>query len=309
MECCHLAVHVNLQRYCVRLPTVPATGQSQEGNCPVIQFKIMNSCFLGRYLERLESQLAEQTRLQSRINELEAKLREFDPSVNTSTTSNTVQQFLTSPEISNTQPQSSTYLSPIHSQSHSPPCPNYSDADAPTVSSVYPGDHDANTDPGVFEAGDAGKGWYLGAASGSKFFDWSPDSLVIYMNSIKNTASSGNSYLCSLLILVLGIELDLSEFSPLSKSVSGKSMPSLLSELHSHRSNKPSKPLLPPKELGIELANDFFATINLLCPLLHRPSFYREVQICHFVGLIISSTGVIATQHTLPVVRSLSNIT
>jgi hypothetical protein len=81
--------------------------------------------------------------------------------------------------------------------------------------------------------------------------------------------------------LVLGIELDLSEFSPLSKSVSGKSVPSLLSELHSHRSRKPSKPLLPPKDLGIELVNDFFATINLLCPMLHRPSFYREVKESH----------------------------
>jgi hypothetical protein len=55
-------------------------------------------------------------------------------------------------------------------------------------------------------------------------------------------------------------------------------MPSLLSELHSHRSRKPSRPHLPPKDLGIELVNDFFATINLLCPVLHRPSFYREVS-------------------------------
>jgi hypothetical protein len=100
---------------------------------------------------------------------------------------------------------------------------------------------------------------------------------VIYMNSIKNTASSGMSLYFIYLIEVLGIELDLSEFSPLSKSVSGKSIPSLLSELHSHRSRKPVKPLLPPKDLGIELVNDFFATINLLCPLIHRPSFYREV--------------------------------
>jgi hypothetical protein len=31
------------------------------------------------------------------------------------------------------------------------------------------GDQDGNTDPGVFETGgeDAGKGWYLGSASGS----------------------------------------------------------------------------------------------------------------------------------------------
>lgn len=269
--------------------------------------------FLGRYLETLESQLAEQTRLQSRINELEARLRDLDPLVNISSGSNTAQQFLALTETPNTQLQSSTYLSPpvdsSHGQSYSPHYPNYSDTDAPIVSSVYPGDQDANTDPGVFEAGDAGKGWYLGSASGSKFFDWNPNSLVIYMNSIKNTASSGNSYRYSLLIPVLGIELDLSEFSPLSKSVSGKSMPSLLSELHSHRSRKPSKPLLPPKELGIELANDFFATINLLCPLLHRPSFYREVQTSHFVGLTIGSTGVIATQHTLPAAHSLSSIT
>jgi hypothetical protein len=268
---------------------------------------------LGSYLETLESQLAEQTRLQSRINELEARLRGLDPSGNLSSRSNTVQQFLTSPEISNTQRQPPAYLSPTldssHSQSHSPHYRSYSDANPPAVGSVYPGDQDANADPGVFEAGDAGKGWYLGSASGSKFFDWSADGLVVYMNSIKNTASSGNSYLNLFLILVLGIELDLSEFSPLSKSVSGKSMPSLLSELHSHRSHKPSKPLLPPKELGVELANDFFATINLLCPLLHRPSFYREVQICHFVGLTISLTGVISTQNTLPIVRSLSNIT
>jgi hypothetical protein len=102
--------------------------------------------------------------------------------------------------------------------------------------------------------------------------------VVIYMNSIKNTASSGTPLSFRYLIKVLGIELDLSEFSPLSKSVSGKSIPSLLSELHSHRSRKPAKPLLPPKDLGIELVNDFFATINLLCPLIHRPSFYREVN-------------------------------
>ena len=40
MENCHLAVHVNLQRYCVRLPTVRATGQSQEGNYHIIQFSM-----------------------------------------------------------------------------------------------------------------------------------------------------------------------------------------------------------------------------------------------------------------------------
>jgi len=97
------------------------------------------------------------------------------------------------------------------------------------------------------------------------------------MNSIKNTASSGTAFPFQGLPIVLGIELDLSEFSPLSRPVSGKSIPSLLSELHAHRSRKPVKPLLPPKDLGVELVDDFFATINLLCPLLHKPSFYREV--------------------------------
>jgi hypothetical protein len=97
------------------------------------------------------------------------------------------------------------------------------------------------------------------------------------MHSIKNTASSRNAFCGRGLNLVLGIELDLSEFSPLSKSAAGKSTPSLLSELHSHRARKPVKPLLPPKDLGVELVDDYFASINLLCPLLHRPSFYREV--------------------------------
>jgi len=172
MENCHLAVHVNLQRYCVRLPTVRATGQSQEGSYHIIQFSIIhlaNACSVGRYLEALESRLAEQNRLQSRINELETKLRELDPIFGRS---NSSQQFLTPPETSNTQHHLSTYLSPSldssHPQSRSPQSLNYSDVNSPTASSVYPGDQDANADPGVFEAGDAGKGWYLGSASGSK---------------------------------------------------------------------------------------------------------------------------------------------
>ena len=40
MESCHLAFHVNLQRFCVKLPTVRATGQSQEGNYHIIQFSM-----------------------------------------------------------------------------------------------------------------------------------------------------------------------------------------------------------------------------------------------------------------------------
>jgi hypothetical protein len=239
-----------------------------------------------RYLESLEAQ---ESHLQQRINELEAKLRELDPSINGFTRSNSyTQNFLTPPETSNTQVQSSTYLSPTvdstHSHSLSPHCTNYVDEHSVDNSTVFQalggqGDQDANTDPGVFESGDAGKGWYLGCASGSTslIILYLLKNLVIYMNSIKNTASSGTSLSFRYLIEVLGIELDLSEFSPLSKSVSGKAIPSLLSELHSHRSRKPVKPVLPPKDLGIELVNDFFATINLLCPLIHRPSFYREV--------------------------------
>ena len=116
------------------------------------------------------------------------------------------QQFLTPPETSNTQVQSTAYLSPAvdsnRSQSHSPRYLGYSE-DRPTepsfAGSAYPslggnGDQDANADPGVFETGDAGKGWYLGSASGST----PPPAIssmlmisVIYMNSIKNTASSG----------------------------------------------------------------------------------------------------------------------
>ena len=274
-----------------------------------------------RYLETLESQLAEQNRLQSRVDELEARLRELDPSTNLFNRASISQQFLTPPETSNTQAQSSTYLSPAlessHSRSHSPHYPNNHEADAPGVGSVYTsmgiaGDQDANTDPGVFEAGgeDAGKGWYLGSASGSisPFSSYPLTCLVIYMNSIKNTASSGAPLIFMFLTVVLGIELDLSEFSPLSKSVSGKAMPSLLSELHSHRSRKPSKPSLPPKELGVELANDFFATINLLCPLLHRPSFYREVIFRHST-LIISWTDVMTILRTPQVAPSLSNTT
>ena len=129
-----------------------------------------------RYLEELETQLAEQTRLQARIDELESRLRELEPSPSRSTLP---QQFLTPPETSNTQGQSATYLSPavdsIRSQSHSPRYPTYSDdrsSEPVFAASAYPslsgsGEQEANAEPGVFETGDAGKGWYLGSASGS----------------------------------------------------------------------------------------------------------------------------------------------
>jgi hypothetical protein len=248
-----------------------------------------------RYLETLESKLSEHDRLQARVRELEARLREVDPIFNGPSRPSNTQHFLTPPESTNLQAQSSANISPTHEPSqsqslspHQPPYPEDRPSDIPTSNPVLQGlgggvqaDQDANADPGVFEAGDAGKGWYLGCASGSIYysFSYSLIAIVVYMNSIKNTASSGSHphFLLALLTLVLGIELDLSEFSPLSRSVSGKSIPSLLSELHSHRSRKPGKPVLPPRDLGIELVNDFFATINLLCPLLHRPSFYREV--------------------------------
>ena len=177
------------------------------------------------------------------------------------------------------------------------------------------GDQDGNTDPGVFETGgeDAGKGWYLGSASGSTYSILL--SACTYIRSDLHEFYQKYRLLRCLLLknlpllkLVLGIELDLSEFSPLSKSVSGKTMPSLLSELHSRRSHKPLKPVLPPKELGVELANDFFATINLLCPLLHRPSFYREVS-DQTSMLIASWTAVMKILLIHLVAPSLSNTT
>jgi len=132
-----------------------------------------------RYLEELEAQLAEQTRLQARIDLLESRLRELEPSPNGLNRSTLPQPFLTPPETSNTQGHSATYLSPavdsIRSQSHSPRYPGYSEdrsSEPAFAASDYPslggnGDQEANAEPGVFETGDAGKGWYLGSASGS----------------------------------------------------------------------------------------------------------------------------------------------
>lgn len=77
--------------------------------------------------------------------------------------------------------QSSAYVSPTiesrRSQSLSPHGLPYLEERPSDISIPNPslqplgagaqGDHDATTDPGVFESGDAGKGWYLGCASGS----------------------------------------------------------------------------------------------------------------------------------------------
>jgi hypothetical protein len=132
-----------------------------------------------RYIEELEAQLAEQTRLQARINLLESRLRELEPSPNGLNRSTLPQPFLTPPETSNTQGHSATYLSPtvdsIRSQSHSPRYLGYSEdrsSEPVFAASAYPslggnGDQEANAEPGVFETGEAGKGWYLGSASGS----------------------------------------------------------------------------------------------------------------------------------------------
>lgn len=144
---------------------------------------------MSRYLEELEAQLAEHTRLQARIDELESRLRDLDPSTNGIPRSTLPQQFLTPPETSNIQLQSTAYLSPAvdsnQSQSHSPRYPGYLEdrsAEPAFSASAYPslggsGDQEANADPGVFETGDAGKGWYLGSASGSKLRAFSANDL------------------------------------------------------------------------------------------------------------------------------------
>ena len=169
MESCHIAVPVKAQKYNAKQQIAPAIALCQE--CILRYFCDTND----RYLEELEAKLVEQTRLQSRVQELEGRLREFDPSMSPYSRSNTSQQFLTPPETVNPQLRSSGYLSPrldMRNQPHSPRYQNYSDGRSPDSSPVYssighPGDQDTNTDPGLFEIGDAGKGWYLGSASGS----------------------------------------------------------------------------------------------------------------------------------------------
>ena len=152
-----------------------------------------------RYLETLEIKLSEQNRLQNRINELEARLRELDPALNKSR-SGSVQQFMTPPETVSASLSQPAYVSPTI-ESHSPHYPSYTDDRYSEIRSqvaIAGADQEANTDPGVFEADDAGKGWYLGSASGSTPSCATMLTLVVYMNSIKNTASSGHTILSHL---------------------------------------------------------------------------------------------------------------
>ena len=130
-----------------------------------------------RYIEQLESQIVEQNRLRAQVKELEARIRELDPTLQSFNNTNRSQQFLTPPESSNTHTHSGPYLSPVDSnlsQSHSPRYLFYSEDRAidgphsnPLFTSLESAEQDAATDPGIFEVGDAGKGWYLGSASGS----------------------------------------------------------------------------------------------------------------------------------------------
>src|SRR5271163_854382 len=108
MESFLRAVPVRLQMFYVRPLTALVIVQFQEGTSFIDSLLTAYDS----YLETLESQVAEQNRLQARINELEERLREIDPSVNLFSKSSTTQQFLTPPETSNTQVQSATHLSP-----------------------------------------------------------------------------------------------------------------------------------------------------------------------------------------------------
>jgi hypothetical protein len=158
-------------RFSARRPIGLATEQSHEGIFPPpsplpvaasLHRLVLSNC---RYLENLEAQLAEQSRLQARVKELEIRLLELEPGTQPSRSGST-QQFLTPPEVSST---TNRYLSPgleaSHNQSVSPRIPGYPDADIYNGSRLQNNEDD--TDPGVFEAGEAGKGWYLGSASGS----------------------------------------------------------------------------------------------------------------------------------------------
>jgi hypothetical protein len=196
---CPLAVLVRAQRSSARRQTEQAIAQSQEGTSYPRLVDGINAD--NRYLETLEFKVTEQERLQNRILELEARLRDLDPSINSR--SGSAQQFLTPPETSTLQSAQQGYLTPAieSNRSHSPHDQSYPDdrlSDIRTKGSMVASagaDQDANTDPGVFEADEAGKGWYLGCASGSKpSMSSIADHLVIYMNSIKNTASSGNFF-------------------------------------------------------------------------------------------------------------------
>ena len=131
-----------------------------------------------RYLEELESKLRDHQRLQARIQELESKLREVDPSgqlINGGTGG--FHHNLTPPEISVRGGHPFEYITSAsvefsHDQSTTPEFASYAEklALGPAMNTTpFPpvGDVDPDTNPGVFEAGDAGKGWYLGCASGS----------------------------------------------------------------------------------------------------------------------------------------------
>lgn len=186
MENYRPVVHVRPPKSCVKLPIVQAIALFQEGMQH--RFSGLFLLFLThcpRYLETLESN---HDRLQARVKELEARLREVEPNVNGASRPSNSQHFLGYHNAPNPQSQSSTYISPTvgssPTQSLSPrglPYPEERSSDTLTPNSVLhslggavQGEQDANTDPGVFESGDAGKGWYLGCASGStSFFSYS----------------------------------------------------------------------------------------------------------------------------------------
>jgi hypothetical protein len=133
---------------------------------------------LQRYLEELESKLRGQQKLQCRIQELESKLLELEPSGQLLSRTPNIHHSLTPPETSNPSMQSLTYSPPnIEYGKEFPISPQYasysrtsglgvggSNANAPFPTLE---DNDPDTNPGVFEADEAGKGWYLGCASGS----------------------------------------------------------------------------------------------------------------------------------------------
>lgn len=174
---CPPAVRVRPPKCCVKLRIAQAIALFQEGMQPRNSGLILTCCH--RYLETLESKLSEHDRLQARVKELEARLRDVKPMVNGSSRPANSQHFLGSYNIPNPESQPSTYITPTvrssPSQSLSPHGPSYAEersSDTPDSVSQplgggVPGEQDGNTDPGVFESGDAGKGWYLGCASGS----------------------------------------------------------------------------------------------------------------------------------------------
>jgi len=183
-----LAVIVNLQGSSAKQQIAQATEPFREGKHTLSYdslrhflslYLMWKLTWIGRYLEALEARLTEQNRLLARINELETKLREVDPSAQILNKPATSTQFLTPPETAsniNNQNQSSNVTLKFESppsQSQSPPYPPYVDERIAGVldphASLHNHDQDAQADPGLFETGEAGKGWYLGSASGSNF--------------------------------------------------------------------------------------------------------------------------------------------